>query len=55
MKNKLNVGIISLGVGARHAQILYKNKKLNLVRLYDFDNKKIFKNCNLTDNSDDIF
>jgi predicted dehydrogenase len=61
MKNKLNVGVIGLGVGATHAQILYTNKKVNLISLCDFDNKKInlykkiFKNCNFTNNSDDIF
>ena len=41
MKNKLNVGVIGLGVGAKHAQILYSNKKVNLVSLCDFDDKKI--------------
>jgi predicted dehydrogenase len=61
MQNKLNVGVIGLGVGARHAQTLYSNKKVNLISLCDFDNKKInlckkiFKNCNFTNNSDDIF
>jgi predicted dehydrogenase len=61
MKNKLNVGVIGLGVGARHAQILYSNKKVNLISLCDFNNKKInlykkkFKNCTFTKNSDDIF
>ena len=61
MKNRLNVGVIGLGVGARHAQILDANKKVNLVSLCDFDNKKInfykkkYKNCNFTNNSDDIF
>jgi predicted dehydrogenase len=61
MKNRLNVGVIGLGVGAKHAQILYSNKKVNLVSLCDFDNKKIklykkiFKDCNFTNNSDDIF
>jgi hypothetical protein len=30
MKNKLNVGVIGLGVGAKHAQILYSNKKVLL-------------------------
>jgi predicted dehydrogenase len=61
MKNKLNVGVIGLGVGARHAQILYSNKKINIVTLCDFDHKKInlykkkFKNCNFTKNSNDIF
>ena len=61
MKNKLNLGVIGLGVGARHAQTLYSNKKVNLVSLCDFDNKKInlykkiFKNCNFTNNPDDIF
>jgi len=61
MQNKLNVGVIGLGVGARHAQTLYSNKKVNLVSVCDFDNKKInlckkiFKNCNFTNNSDDIF
>jgi predicted dehydrogenase len=61
MRNKLNVGVIGLGVGAKHAQTLYLNKKVNLVSLCDFDNKKInlykkkFKNCTFTRNSDDIF
>jgi predicted dehydrogenase len=61
MKNKLNVGVIGLGVGARHARTLYSNKKVNLVSLCDFDNKKInlykkiYKNCNFTNNPDDIF
>ena len=60
MRNKLNVGVIGLGVGARHAQTLFSNKKVNLISLCDFDNKKInsykkiFKNCNFTNNSDDI-
>jgi predicted dehydrogenase len=61
MKNKLNVGVIGLGVGAKHAHALYSNKKVNLVSLCDLDNKKvnfykkIYKNCNYTNNSDDIF
>jgi predicted dehydrogenase len=61
MKNKLNIGVIGLGVGARHARTLHLNKKVNLISLCDFDNKKInlykkiFKNCNFTNNSDDVF
>jgi predicted dehydrogenase len=61
MRNKLNVGVIGLGVGARHARILYSNKKVNLISLCDFDKKKvnlykkIFKNCKFTNKSDDIF
>jgi predicted dehydrogenase len=61
MKNKVNVGVIGLGVGAKHAQTLYSNKKVNLLSLCDFDNKKInlykkiFKNCKFTNNSEDIF
>jgi predicted dehydrogenase len=61
MENKLNVGVIGLGVGAIHAQILNLNKKVNLVSLCDFDNKKInfykkiYKNCKFTKNSNDIF
>ena len=61
MKNKLNVGVIGLGVGAKHAHALCLNKKVNLVSLCDLDNKKInlykkiYKNCNFTKNSDDIF
>ena len=61
MKNKLNVGVIGLGVGAKHAHALHLNKKVNLVSLCDFDNKKIniykkiYKNCDFTNNSDDIF
>ena len=61
MKNKLNVGVIGLGVGAKHAHTLYLNKNVNLVSLCDFDDKKInlykkiYKNCNFTNNSDDIF
>ena len=61
MRNKLNVGVIGLGVGAKHAHTLYLNKNVNLVSLCDFDNKKInlykkkYKNCNFTNNSDDIF
>jgi predicted dehydrogenase len=61
MKNKLNIGVIGLGVGAKHAHALYLNKNVNLVSLCDFDNKKInlykkiYKNCNFTNNSDDIF
>jgi predicted dehydrogenase len=61
MKNKLNAGVIGLGVGAKHAHALYLNKNVNLVSLCDFDNKKInlykkiYKNCYFTNNSDDIF
>jgi predicted dehydrogenase len=61
MKDKLNVGVIGLGVGAKHAHALHFNKNVNLVSLCDFDNKKInlykkiYKNCNFTNNSDDIF
>jgi predicted dehydrogenase len=61
MKYKLNVGVIGLGVGAKHAHALYLNKNVKLVSLCDFDNKKInlykkkYKNCNFTNNSDDIF
>jgi predicted dehydrogenase len=61
MKDKLNVGVIGLGVGAKHAHALYFNKKVNLVTLCDLDNKKInlykkiYKNCKFTNNSDDIF
>jgi predicted dehydrogenase len=61
MKDKLNVAVIGLGIGAQHAHTLYLNKKVNLVSLCDFDNKKInlfkkkYKNCNFTNNSDDIF
>ena len=42
MRNKLNVGVIGLGVGARHAQTLYSNKKVNLISLCDFDNNISF-------------
>ena len=61
MINKLNVGVIGLGVGAKHARVLFSNKKVNLISLCDLDNKKInlykkiFKNCKFTTNSDDIF
>jgi len=61
MRNKLNVGVIGLGVGAKHARVLSTNKKVNLISLCDLDNnkinlyKKIFKNCKFTNNSDDIF
>jgi predicted dehydrogenase len=61
MRNKLNVGVIGLGVGAKHARVLSSNKKVNLISLCDLDNnkinlyKKIFKNCKFTNNSDDIF
>jgi predicted dehydrogenase len=61
MKNRINVGVIGLGVGAKHARVLYSNKKVNLVTLCDLDNKKInlykkiFKNCKFTTNPDDIF
>ena len=61
MKNKLNVGVIGLGVGAKHAHALHLNQKVNLVSLCDFDKKKInlykkiFKNCNFTTNADNIF
>lgn len=61
MISKLNVAVIGLGVGAKHAQIFYSNKKVNLVSLCDFDDKKInlyrkiFKNCHFTNNSNDIF
>ena len=41
MKKKLNVGVIGLGVGARHAKILYSSKKVNLMTLCDFDDDKI--------------
>ena len=61
MRNKLNVGVIGLGVGAKHARVLSSNKKVNLISLCDLDNKKInlykriFKNCKFTNNSDEIF
>jgi predicted dehydrogenase len=61
MRNKLNVAVIGLGVGAKHAQIFQSNKKVNLVSLCDFDKKKInlykkkFKSCKFTNNADDIF
>jgi len=61
MRSKLNVGVIGLGVGAKHARVLSLNKKVNLISLCDLDNnkinlyKKIFKNCKFTTNSDDIF
>jgi predicted dehydrogenase len=62
MKNKkLNVGVIGLGVGYKHANILSSDKNVNLVSLCDFDKKKInlykknFKNCNFTRNANDIF
>ncbi len=40
MRNKLNVAVIGLGVGAKHAKIFQSNKKVNLVSLCDFDKKK---------------
>jgi len=61
MKKKLNVGVIGLGVGARHAKILYSNKKVNLMTLCDFDNDKInfykkkFTGCKFTKDSEEIF
>lgn len=61
MRNKLNVAVIGLGVGAKHAKIFQSNKKVNLVSLCDFDKKKIdlykkkFKGCKFTINADDIF
>jgi len=37
----LNVAVIDLGVGAKHAQILYSNKKVNLFSLSGFENKNL--------------
>ena len=37
MKNKLNAAVIGLGVGAKHAEILNSDNKVNLVALCDLD------------------
>ena len=41
MKKRLNVAVIGLGVGAKHALFLNSNKKVNLATLCDLDKKKL--------------
>ena len=61
MKNKLNAAVIGLGVGAKHAEILNSDNKVNLVALCDLDKKKInfykkkFKKCKFTTQAEEIF
>ena len=61
MKNKLNVAVIGMGVGSKHAEIYSKNRYCNLKILCDLDNKKLnieskkYKNIILTDNAKNIF
>ena len=58
---KLNVAVIGLGVGARHAEIYNSDKRTNLVTLCDFNKKKIqllkkkYSNCYFTTQADEIF
>ena len=58
---KLNVAVIGLGVGARHAEIYNLDKRTNLVTLCDFNKKKIqllkkkYSNCHFTTQADEIF
>jgi predicted dehydrogenase len=39
---KINVGVIGLGVGFHHLKYYLGNKKCNVVKVCDFDKKKIF-------------
>ncbi len=56
----MNVGIIGLGVGAKHLESLKKNKYINKIKVYDYDKKKVkyyskkfqVLSCN---NEDEIF
>ena len=61
MSKKLNVAVIGLGVGSRHADFYYESKHCNLKTLCDFDLKilnhvsKKYKNLALTNDTKDIF
>ena len=37
---KINVAVIGLGVGMHHLNFFLRNKRCNLVAVYDFDKKK---------------
>ena len=61
MKKRLNVAVIGLGVGAKHALFLNSNKKVNLATLCDLDKKKLnlykkqFIKCKFTTDANEIF
>ena len=40
---KINVGIIGLGIGLKHLKNLSKNKNVNMIYIFDFDEKKLKK------------
>ncbi|WP_440924519.1 Gfo/Idh/MocA family protein [Candidatus Pelagibacter sp.] len=41
MIKKINVGVIGLGVGNKHLVSLKKNKSINKIKIYDFNQKKL--------------
>ncbi len=59
-KNKINIGVIGLGVGLHHLNSYIKNKSCNVIHICDFDSKKLKKikknypYLNLTKNYKDI-
>ncbi len=61
VKNKINIGIIGLGVGSQHLKAFEKNKYTNIVSICDFNKNLLrefaanYPNMKTTQNSDDIF
>ena len=39
---KINIGVIGLGVGYHHLKYYLNNKNCNVIKVCDFDKKKIF-------------
>ena len=64
LSKKFNIGIIGLGVGEQHLNAFLKNDKVNLIKIFDFDNRKMkqvykknkfIKKIQLAKNEDEIF
>lgn len=60
MKNKINIGVIGLGVGLNYLKVLHRNKNVGKICVFDFNKKKLelvkikYKNVKICNSSDEI-
>lgn len=60
MKNKINIGVIGLGVGLNYLKVLDSNKYIGKIYVFDFNKKKLelvkikYKNVQICNSSDEI-
>jgi len=60
LKNKINIGVIGLGVGLNYLKVLDSNKYVGKIYVFDFNKKKLelvkikYKNVQICNSSDEI-